>query len=102
MREEVIIDARTMLDLVLVWCPISAQRLLVQAPAWSGLEPEDAVVLSDEAPANVISCITICKEENAYGFILGMRKIDTPLKRIKCKVRYEEFHYTDEQEETDG
>lgn len=98
MSDEVIIDARTMLDLVLVWCPISTQILLVQAPAWSKLEPNDSVVLDDESPAVVKSCITICKEDVAYGFILDLMRIKKPLKRIKSKVRYEDFHYSDEEE----
>lgn len=97
------VAANTIVDLVLVYCPLAGQTMLAQAPAWSGLEPEDSVVLDHEAPAVVKSCITICKAEVAYGFILGLANTTTPLKKIRKKVRYEEFSYLDEKEgATDG
>lgn len=98
MDNEVVIAANTMVDLVLVRCLTATRIVLMQAPAWSGLEPEDSVVLSDGNPAIVKSCITICKEDATYGFILCLANATTPPEKIRKKVMYEEFIYIDEEE----
>ena len=68
-------------------------HFLFQAPAWSGLEEGDLVIVYGDQKATVMNKITVDPTSEEYDFIVDATNAIKPLKRVLKKVTFRDFVY---------
>ena len=92
------------IDLVL--CNCAGHPHLFNAPAWSGLEEGDTVIIESydshstthgDNKATVIDVFTTVPDREEYKFIVTMAAAAgmLPIRRIKSRVTYDQMDYSD-------
>lgn len=91
------------MDYVTVVHESSLQPYLFIAPAFSGLQKGDSVIVETSRGrqwAQVKAVTTINIEDDIAYFIIKSTGAKSPLKRVLQKVIYQDFEYEDEDEQS--
>lgn len=92
------------IELVVCKHPNCDRKFLFYAPAWTGLDKGNEVIVdtkNGEKTAIVMTKADVEKNSEEYRFILELAGATLPLRRVLKVVRYKEIRYEEDDNVTD-